>query len=228
MSNKSPALAALLSFIFPGLGQIYAGQIRKGVIWAIPMLLVIVAAGWMLLGGQNRLVALVASSQNQIALLIFNIAFFLYHVAAMIDAYDVARIDRPLSYSRKAGAPIALAGLIAVAIMIHGFPEVYGLDAHNAWVSIFKPGGTGSVLQSFAPQTPNPSYVAPTETPGSSANPSSTPGGSSGPTGSPGTAAFDRTARMSTGGGLGWLGTSRGRAIEPSARRRRLALRHRP
>ena len=184
MSNKSPTLAALLSFIFPGLGQIYAGQIRKGVIWAIPMLLVIVGAGWLLLGGQNRLVALVTSSQNQIALLIFNVAFFLYHVAAMIDAYDVARIDRPLSYSRRAGAPIALAGLIAVAIMIHGFPEVYGLDAHNAWVSIFKPGGNGGVLQSFAPNTPNPSYVAPTNQPSPSTGPSTAPG-SGGPTATP-------------------------------------------
>src|SRR6476659_3723064 len=99
MSNKSPTLAALLSFIFPGLGQIYAGQIRKGVIWAIPMLLVIVGLGWTLLGGQNRLVALVTNSNNQVALLIFNVAFFLYHVAAMIDAYDVARSESRFGYS---------------------------------------------------------------------------------------------------------------------------------
>ena len=184
MSNKSPTLAALLSFIFPGLGQIYAGQVRKGVIWAIPMLLIIVGAGWLFLGGQNRLVALVTSSQNQVALLIFNLAFFLYHAAAMIDAYDVARTDRTISYGRQRGAPLALAGLIAVAIMIHGFPEVYGLDAHNAYVSIFKPGGNGDVLQSFAPHTPNPSYVAPTDQPSPSTGPSTAPG-SGGPTATP-------------------------------------------
>ncbi len=179
MSNKSPTLAALLSFIFPGLGQIYAGQIKKGVIWAIPMLLVIVGVGWLFLG-QNRLVAFATSSQNQIALLVFNVAFFLYHVAAMIDAYDVARSERAVSYSRQRGAPIALAILIAVAIMVHGFPEVYGYEAHNAYASIFS-GDHGGALQSFTPNTPNPSYVAPTSTPAPSAGATATPGGSAGP-----------------------------------------------
>ena len=185
MSNKSPTLAALLSFIFPGLGQIYAGQVKKGIIWAIPMLLVIVGVGWLLLG-QNRLVAFATSSQNQIALLIFNVAFFLYHVAAMIDAYDVARMDRSMSYSRARGAPIALAGLVAVAIMVHGFPEVYGYEAHNAYVAIFKPGGNDNVLQSFAPNTPNPSYVVPTDQPSPSSGATATPGGSTGPSATPG------------------------------------------
>ncbi len=183
MSNKSPTLAALLSFIFPGLGQIYAGETRKGVIWAIPMLLVIVLGAWMVVGG--NLVAFATSSQNQIALLIFNIAFFLYHVAAMLDAYDVARQDRVVSYGKARGAPVALAGLIAIAIMIHGFPEVYGLDAHNAYVSIFVPGGHQQVLQSFAPNTPNPSYVAPTDNPSPSAAPGSSVPGTSSPSGSP-------------------------------------------
>ena len=44
MANPSPALAAFLSFVFPGLGQIYAGQLRKGLLWAVPMLLTVVAA----------------------------------------------------------------------------------------------------------------------------------------------------------------------------------------
>jgi anionic cell wall polymer biosynthesis LytR-Cps2A-Psr (LCP) family protein/TM2 domain-containing membrane protein YozV len=183
MTNKSPTLAALLSFVFPGLGQIYAGQIRKGVIWAIPMLLIILGAGWLLFGGQNRLVALVTGSNNQVALLIFNVAFFLYHVAAMIDAYDVARSERHFGYSKPRGAPIALAALVAIAIMIHGFPEVYGIDAHNTWVSIF--GGGHDVVPTFVPNTPNPSYVAPTDAPTPSPDPSATASGSGEPSGPP-------------------------------------------
>src|SRR4051794_34133552 len=121
MSNKSPTLAAFLSFVFPGLGQIYAGQLKKGLIWTVPMFLVILGAGWILLRG--GLVGLVTNSQSQLALLVFNVAFFLYHLAAMIDAYDVARAERAVSYSTKrGGAPVALAGLVALAIMIHGFP----------------------------------------------------------------------------------------------------------
>ncbi|HEY7024330.1 MAG TPA: DUF6677 family protein [Candidatus Limnocylindrales bacterium] len=187
MSNKSPTLAALLSFIFPGLGQIYAGQVRKGVIWAIPMLLVIVFGLWLVIGG--KLIGFATDAQNQIALLIFNIAFFLYHIAAMIDAYDVARRATSFGYTKPRGAPIALAALIAIAIMLHGFPEVYGYEAHNSYCAIVDctgDNGHGGVLQSFQPATPNPSYVAPTDTPSATTEPSTSPGGSNTPTGSPG------------------------------------------
>ena len=162
MSNPSPTLAALLSFIFPGLGQIYAKEARRGVIWAIPMLLVIVGIIWLFLGGTNRLITFVTLDRNQTAVLIFNVAFFLYHVAATVDAYDVARRDRVVSYSRARGAPIALAAIVAVTIVLHGVPEVYGIETHNALADIFVPGGHPEVLQSFHPDTPNPSYVPPT------------------------------------------------------------------
>lgn len=185
MSNKSPTLAAFLSFIFPGLGQVYAGQTRRGAIWAIPMFVVIVGVLWLVLGG--KLIAFATSGQNQVALLIFNVAFFLYHIAAMIDAYDVARRGTSFGYTKPRGAPIALAGLIALAIMLHGFPEVYGYDAHDSYCKIVNcAGGGGSdVLQSFAPHnTPNPSYVAPTDMPIDSSLPTVVPTGTPGSTAS--------------------------------------------
>ena len=179
MSNPSPTLAALLSFIFPGLGQAYAGQPRKGLIWAIPMLLFIVGVLWLVLGGQ--LVSVVSIGRNQAALLIFNVAFFLYHVAAMVDAFDTAKRDRALSYSRAASrtGPIFLAALVAVTIVLHGFPEVYGVDVYNSYGQIVLPSGRPGALVSFAPATVNPSYVPPSETP------SSSPGGSTGPSTTP-------------------------------------------
>ena len=68
--KPSPALAALLSFIFPGLGQIYAGNIRKGLLWALPMLLFIVAVIWLLLGGQTAILNLGFDPQKRLALLV--------------------------------------------------------------------------------------------------------------------------------------------------------------
>lgn len=183
MSKPSPALAALLSFIFPGLGQIYAGEARKGIIWALPMLVILIGGAWLVFSGQ--LIAFATNSQNQVALLVFNVAFFFYHLAAMMDAYDVARRPQTMSYSRARGAPIALAVLVAVAIMAHGFPEVYGLDAHNAFASIFQHGGRPDVIQSFAPRTPNPSYVAPTDVPTTTPGASGTAASSVGPSTSP-------------------------------------------
>jgi anionic cell wall polymer biosynthesis LytR-Cps2A-Psr (LCP) family protein/TM2 domain-containing membrane protein YozV len=187
MSNPSPSLAALLSFIFPGLGQAYAGQARKGLIWAIPMLLFIVGVLWLLLGGQTRLVDFVTLGRNQLALLIFNVAFFLYHVAAMIDAYDKAKRDRSLSYSRGASrtGPIALAALVAVTIVLHGFPEMYGIDAHNSYCAIFNCGAgdqARNVIPSFVPQTANPSFAQPSQIASASTGPSASAGGTTSPT----------------------------------------------
>jgi TM2 domain-containing membrane protein YozV len=105
--NPSPALAALLSFIFPGLGQIYAGSVRKGVIWALPMLVFILAIVWLLIGPKIGLVALVTNPQTRVAILVLNVAFFLYHVAAMVDAYGIAKAERSRGFSRTSQtAPI--------------------------------------------------------------------------------------------------------------------------
>jgi LCP family protein required for cell wall assembly len=187
-ANPSPAVAALLSFIFPGLGQIYAGQTRKGVAWAIPMLLFILAVVWLVLGGQNRIVTLVTSDKSQVALLILNFAFFCYHVAAMVDAYAVAQRERVRSFGYPRAAPIALATLVAFAIVLHGLPEVYGLDAHDAFVSIFKPGTASNVIPpppSFASTTPGPATPSPSATASSSLPPTIIPSSASpSPTGS--------------------------------------------
>ena len=185
MRNPSPTLSALLSFIWPGLGQAYAGQVRRGLVWMIPMFIIVIAGAWLVFSG--KAVSLLLNSNVQIAFLIFNIAFFFYHVAAMIDAYDQARRDRIVSYSRPGGAPIALAALIAITIMLHGFPEVYGFDAHQTYVAIV-PQTPRPVIPSFVAQTPNPSVVIPTDipdTPNPSDSASATPGASVTSTGSP-------------------------------------------
>src|ERR687898_2209619 len=149
-SNPSPTLAALLSFIFPGLGQIYAGNIRRGLIWAIPMLVFIAAVLFLILGGSTAITSLL-TAQKTLAIIILDVAFFLYHIAAMIDAYDMARNERPLSYSRRSAgaAPIVLAGLIAVAMIIHGLPAVYAADYYN-FLGKVTDGNGGSVIPSFS------------------------------------------------------------------------------
>ena len=86
--NPSPAIAALLSFFFPGVGQIYAGDLRKGVLCALPKIVFVLAIIWLLIGPKMGLVGLVTNPQTRVAILVLNVAFFLYHVAAMVDAYS--------------------------------------------------------------------------------------------------------------------------------------------
>jgi len=191
--NPSPALAALLSFIFPGLGQIYAGNIRKGLLWALPMLLFIVAVIWLLLGGQTAILNLGFDPQKRLALLVLNIAFFLYHVAAMVDAYQVARMERYHGFGSSRGTPIALAALVALAIVLHGVPEVYGWQVHTGIIDLFPPGDGDQVIPSFSPRPTLPPTEVPsvtptpvqTATPGTSGTPSGGPTGSVGPSATP-------------------------------------------
>jgi len=185
-SNPSPAVAAFLSFLFPGAGQVYAGETRKGLIWAIPMFIFVFAVIWLLLSGSQAMISLFSLAQNQLALLVFNVAFFCYHLAAMLDAYGVAQKERGRSFGYSAGAPIVLAALVSVAIILHGLPEVYGYQAYTAFKGVFKPPASGGIIPSFVaptnePQTPTPATTAtpvPTQSSGSSGNP--TPSGSPG------------------------------------------------
>jgi len=190
-SNPSPAVAAFLSFIFPGAGQVYAGEPRKGLIWAIPMLVFMVAVLWILLGGQTALLGLVSSAPRRLALLVFNVAFFLYHLAAMLDAYAVAQHERSRSFGSgglSGATPIVLAALVSLTLVIHGVPEVYGVQVHNTMSALLDPNRPNPIpsgsfgVSSLAPTSPTP---IPSATP----LPTATPSGSSGtpgPSGTPG------------------------------------------
>ncbi len=181
MSNPSPALAAFLSFIFPGAGQLYAGEPRRAIVWALPMLIFILAVLWLIFGGQGAITGLV-TAPKLLGLLVLNVAFFLYHVAAMLDAYQLAGRDRFSGYRRSGSvAPIALAALVAVTMIMHGLPAVaWGVPLYNFVAS---QQGRPDVIPSFNPgPTPTPSAVPSGATPTPAASPTGTPGGSGSPT----------------------------------------------
>jgi LCP family protein required for cell wall assembly len=185
--NPSPAIAALLSFFFPGVGQIYAGDLRRGVIWALPMILFVLAVIWLLIGPKIAIVGLISNPQTRVAMLVLNVAFFLYHVAAMVDAYSLAKAERYRGFSRtSATAPVILATLVAVTMLLHGVPEVIGMDVDAALTAIGQ-GHTG-VTTSFTPrpiQSPSITPVA-SPTPDNTAEPSGSGEPSTPPSGSPG------------------------------------------
>src|SRR4051812_1828881 len=117
MPNRSPALAAVLSFLFPGLGQVYAGETRRGLLWAIPMVVIIIGGLLLVLGG-SRAISSLLTAEATLALIVFDLVFFLYHVSAMIDAYNVARRGSSPTSRAARNATLALAGLISLTIVI--------------------------------------------------------------------------------------------------------------
>jgi LCP family protein required for cell wall assembly len=186
MNNPSPALAAFLSFIFPGAGQLYAGEPRKAIIWALPMLAFIIGVLWLVLGGSAAVTGLI-TGPKLLGLIVLNVAFFLYHVAAMLDAYQLANRERFAGYRRAGGvAPVLLAVFVALTILLHGLPTAFALPVYNF---VANQQGRPGVIPTFNPlPTPTPSPMpsgatpspTPTVEPSGSANPS--PTGSGGPT----------------------------------------------
>ncbi len=53
--HGSPFAAAFLSFVFPGLGQVYAGAVRRGLALAAPLALGLVVLAVVLLDASARL-----------------------------------------------------------------------------------------------------------------------------------------------------------------------------
>jgi LCP family protein required for cell wall assembly len=168
--SRSPVLTAFLSFVFPGLGQIYAWRTQRGVLWAMPMLVVIVGAVFVLLGGKNSLTEFL-TADRALALVIFDFVFFVYHAAAMVDAYVVAGGTWGKGPAMTRTAPLLLAVLVALTIVLHGVPGTW-IYAYYQFASS-QSGHTGVIVQTtFAPETLKPStspLLPPSATAGSTA-----------------------------------------------------------
>ncbi|MFI5254333.1 MAG: LCP family protein [Candidatus Limnocylindrales bacterium] len=183
--RRSPFVAAVLSFLIPGLGQAYAGDVRRGVVLAAP---VIVAAA--LLGGlvadagtRLRLEASLASPTALLVVLALDALLFAYRLVAVVDAYRLAVNGPPpqratrLAGLRLPGAPLSLAGLLAVLLVLplaHVALARYDLIAYDLVTSI---GGSGGNEPTGSPGTPSPASPGPSEasSPTATAEPSGQP-----------------------------------------------------
>jgi LCP family protein required for cell wall assembly len=181
--NPSPLVAAALSLIFPGLGQVYAGAPRRGLIWALPTLALIVIAAIVIVGKVPLTNLLTAEAT--LAVIGLEFAFLFYHLAAMLDAYGIAQRERRSAGYAVAGA--ATAGLIALlilAVLFHGYPLYVSVIGNNALAALFpdRPGVVPSasfseepiesipVTDSPAPTSPG-AEPTPTQSGGSTATP---------------------------------------------------------
>ena len=189
--NPSPVIAAALSLIFPGLGQIYAGQTRRGVLWALPTLALILLAAIVIVGHVS-LTSLV-TAEATLAIIALEFAFLFYHIAAMLDAYGIASRERKSAgFSVAASATAGLVALIVVAILFHGYPLYISVIGNNALNQIFvgrndvipTPSFSEEPIESIPadvtdsppPTTPGQTATATATGGGSTATPGQTPG----------------------------------------------------
>ena len=131
--RRSPSLAAALSFLWPGLGQAYAGASGRAAIQGLPMLAVVagVVAVLVLVGPA---VAFVHLFQPATALLagVVIAGLGLWRAASIADASQTAA-RRP--FRRQAlAARLAVLGLILLTALVHAWAGSVIWSAYQAGV----------------------------------------------------------------------------------------------
>ena len=128
---KTPFVAALLSFLFPGLGQASVGNRGRAAIVAIPTLAVLGAFALILIFGRSSLFGLAPDQGLLTSLLILDLMLAVYHLWAVLDAYVLARKARPDWLPRGASPKWATA--LSVGVLV---ASTIGVHAAVAEVSI--------------------------------------------------------------------------------------------
>ena len=83
-NKKNPILAAFLSFIIPGAGQMYEQEIRKGIIYLIISIVVPTMALGLLYENKNMYIAIFA--------FLILIAYLIFNIYIIVEAYRIAKL----------------------------------------------------------------------------------------------------------------------------------------
>lgn len=173
---QTPAIAALLSFVAPGLGQLSLGALRRGVLVALPAVGVLVAAVGLRLAGGGALLDFLLQPKILVGLLVLNVLLAGYHVLAIVDAYGLAVRARPTPPRAGRASLLVLAALLVGTFSLHGAIEAIGYQAYATLDRIFvpsEPDGSWSIPEpSFEPEPTTTASPWPSSPPSPTPTPS--------------------------------------------------------
>ncbi len=187
-SGPSPFAAAFLSLLFPGLGQLYAGDRRRALAWAaVPLLLVIVGVLVAVRLGRFGLLGLVVQPWFLGGLFAANLIVLAYRAASIVDAWFVARgRSRARSLPRagvrgdtvasafQAVSIVGLAAVVLVAAGVHVAIARYDLLAGDFIRCVFDPTSSATCGTATGPDSSGAPGPADTSGPGVSLPPEGT------------------------------------------------------
>ena len=190
---RSAFAAAVLSLLFPGLGQAYAGAPARGLAFAVlPVLSLALILGFVLRADRLELLGFAVQPWFLAALFVLNILVAAYRLAAVVDAWRVARFlnESDVSGGGRLGRPrlpvstLSIAGIGAVCLVLlggHLAVARYNVLAMSFVECVFSDSGAAECEQEpGASASPDPSgSVDPSEEP--SEDPVPTPVGTAGP-----------------------------------------------
>jgi polyisoprenyl-teichoic acid--peptidoglycan teichoic acid transferase len=141
---RRPLLAAVLSCVLPGAGQLYLGRRRRG--WAMLAVTVgclAVAVG--LLSEPTAISRMLVEPGALLALLVADVGLMVFRAVSVVDAYLLAtrrHLMAPPGRVRRSAAA-GLAGILALTAAPHAAAAFYDLQAYDLLTTVFAGGDPG-------------------------------------------------------------------------------------
>jgi LCP family protein required for cell wall assembly len=138
--GRRPLVAAVLSCLLPGAGQLYLGYRRRGAVMLVfTVLCLAVAVG--LWSEPTALSRMLVQPRALLALLVADAGLLVFRVVSVLDAYLLARRDGPpapaLGGGWRKGAAAGLVAVVTLTAAPHAAAAYYDLQAYDLITSVF-------------------------------------------------------------------------------------------
>ena len=148
-ARKSPSLAALLSFLWPGLGQVYAGHKVSALLFTLPVIGLLAALAINLQDGVKVVVARLLDPQFAFLVFLAIVALGMWRLLAVLNAY----VGGDARLAGRAGERFALVLLVAAILATHAGGAYFLWSTYTMDTQIFGGGQSDPVEPGMAPVT---------------------------------------------------------------------------
>jgi LCP family protein required for cell wall assembly len=147
--GRSASAAAFLSFLWPGLGQGYAGRRRAAIGFALPIVLLALGAVVLVVASLGLLATLIIQTASAFALIAILLLAGVWRVVAMHDAMTGLLSPDPRLRQRSMAV---FTVLVAIVVLTHGWLAFVTWSFHDAGQQVFVgEGPRGTPRPSLAP-----------------------------------------------------------------------------
>jgi LCP family protein required for cell wall assembly len=154
LSSRHPALAAFLSFLFPGLGQAYAGNRRLAALFALPVAILILLGLLLVVVGGRQLLNSILSASFLTSLIVLDVALTGWRLLAIAQvgfgtrtaAYSpvmaaAGPAPQRTAHSRRWGNSLVVAILLVATVAMHAWAGVLLAELNATLGDVFSQSG---------------------------------------------------------------------------------------
>jgi|ERR1035437_166478 LCP family protein required for cell wall assembly len=141
--GRSPSLAAALSFLWPGLGQLYEGKRRQAALFAAPAVLALLLLVYQLRAGAVVFAARIFADRT---FGLAAVAILLLLCALRAASVALAFLGGERRRTRRIPERLILVALVAVIVLSHAGVGYFMLTASNAGEQMFSPPQNSSLI----------------------------------------------------------------------------------